>query len=612
MLNKTVLFFLLIIVGISPPQANVELMSTKIPAQWQQQKNRQYPLRLIVEYYDFNRVAKIQTLKDRIRDNRSERQAALQQLSDIFTSLKNNIISSNVIKRDDIHREYSHLPMNVLILQDDHQLQSLIEDPRVKAVYVDELMHTNLQQSKTLLEVNKTELNLAVDGSGSSVVVLDTGVDYSHSDFGSCSAPGVPSTCRVIISSDLAPSDGQNDQNGHGTNVSAIVASIASGADLIVHDVFDGDSAFSSDVIAGINWAIANQGNYNIAAINMSLGGSTKYTSACDHSNPGHPFANPYQTPIADAKNAGMLTVISSGNEAYIDGIASPACLSDALSVGAVYDSSFGNISWGGSANCSDSTAADKVTCFSNSAAFLKLLAPGALINAGGYSKGGTSQAAPHVAALVAILQSVYPTETASQIENRIISSSTTLTDSRNGLSFPRINVWKAVGAINNDFEQAISFDDGVSQLLVNTENADKQPGEPNHAGVSGGKSVWYAFAAVELGSLTLDTDGSDFDTVLAAYSGSAINNLTVLAENNDFDENSTSALTIEVNPGTNYWIAVDGVADSGGELILNSHFLATPEPVEVTQIPVLPVWAVMCMISMIVGISQIKRRKWQ
>jgi hypothetical protein len=52
--------------------------------------------------------------------------------------------------------------------------------------------------------------------------VLDTGVNYLHSDFG-CTAVNTPSsTCRVVYSFDSAPDDGTLDDDGHGSNVSAL------------------------------------------------------------------------------------------------------------------------------------------------------------------------------------------------------------------------------------------------------------------------------------------------------------------------------------------------------------------------------------------------------
>jgi subtilisin family serine protease len=290
-------------------------------------------------------------------------------------------------------------------------LLALLADPNVAEVYRDTKLHHHLAQSGLLIKSTDVLNQTGYNGANTMVVVLDSGVDYTLPDFGSCSAPGLPTNCRVKVAQDFATQDNNLDGNGHGTNVSGIVAGIASETQLAVFDVFDGADAYSSVVIQGINWAIANQVTYHISAINMSMGDLTKNTNLCSNR-----FSNDFVTPIASARSAGILTVISSGNSGFFDGLSAPACTPQAVSVGAVYDSYVGGLNWG---VCTDNaTAADKVACFSNSASYLSLLAPGALITAGGSTLGGTSQAAPHVAAAIAILRGARPTETVTSTLN--------------------------------------------------------------------------------------------------------------------------------------------------------------------------------------------------
>lgn len=55
-----------------------------------------------------------------------------------------------------------------------------------------------------------------------------TGVDYTHSDLGSCSKPGDPEPCRVAYARDFAPNDYvRDDSSRHGTNVAAVIARLA-------------------------------------------------------------------------------------------------------------------------------------------------------------------------------------------------------------------------------------------------------------------------------------------------------------------------------------------------------------------------------------------------
>lgn len=272
-------------------------------------------------------------------------------------------------------------------------------------------------------------------GAGTSVAVLDTGTDYTRADFGSCTAPGTPSTCRVAYAADIAADDGSRDANGHGTNVAGIIAGLAPATRVLALDVFTGDGAYSTDIITAVNWALANKRVYNIAALNLSLGGGSS-TTPCQSDAMG--------IALGAARNAGIAPVVASGNNGYTAALSSPACAPAAISVGAVYDANLGGLRYGA---CSDlTTAADQITCFSNSASFLTVLAPGALITAAGYTMAGTSQATPHVAGALAILRGAFPTETVDQLVARLTSTGKKIRDARNGITTPRIDVAAALG----------------------------------------------------------------------------------------------------------------------------------------------------------------------
>jgi subtilisin family serine protease len=105
------------------------------------------------------------------------------------------------------------------------------------------------------------------------VLVGDTGVNYTNPAFGTCGVPGAPG-CRVLVAQDFAPDDGQLDDNGHGTNVAGIVAGVAPDAGIIAADVFNGNLSSASDQVAAINFAIAKQAPYKIRAKYFSLGAS--------------------------------------------------------------------------------------------------------------------------------------------------------------------------------------------------------------------------------------------------------------------------------------------------------------------------------------------------
>jgi serine protease len=88
--------------------------------------------------------------------------------------------------------------------------------------------------------------------------------------------------------------------------------------------------------------------------------------------------------------------------------------------------------------------------------------------------------------------------------------------------------------------------------------NATTQTGEPNHAGNKGGRSVWWAYDAQVSGSVTITTAGTAFDTLLAVYTGTAVDALNLVEQNDDF-QGPQSRVTLQAVAGTTYWIAVDG-----------------------------------------------------
>jgi hypothetical protein len=99
-----------------------------------------------------------------------------------------------------------------------------------------------------------------------------------------------------------------------------------------------------------------------------------------------------------------------------------------------------------------------------------------------------------------------------------------------------------------------------LSKIALGTNvNATKQTGEPNHAANAGGKSVWWAYDAQVSGPVRISTAGSNFDTLLAVYTGASVNALTLIQQNDDFNGTAQSEVTFYARAGTTYWITVDG-----------------------------------------------------
>ncbi len=135
-------------------------------------------------------------------------------------------------------------------------------------------------------------------------------------------------------------------------------------------DVFSGATAKTSDVLTAIDSSISMQAKYNIVAINMSVGDGS--------SNPSQCTASVYKSAVTNAARPASRSWAAAGNSGSKSGLGNPACTPGIVSVGAVYDASYGAIEWDAMADsggvCTDNASApDLVTCFSQSAAYLTL-----------------------------------------------------------------------------------------------------------------------------------------------------------------------------------------------------------------------------------------------
>lgn len=393
------------------------------------------PQEVIVVFDDLPILSKVTKMRT-VNPDPSERQAIRDYQRQALRRLKQEVLAAISGAEAILMQDYSHLPMTSMRVDSLRGLNQLLDEPRVARVY--ENRKNRMYLSETLPLIRQPEAKAAGYSGGGTVAVVDSGVDYTNAAFGACTAPG-DRGCRVVFAQDFAPEDGELDEDGHGTNVAATVLGVAPRTKIAALDVFDGRRASDAWILDAIDWTIANQQTYDIVALNLSLGGYRQFATEC--------VETPYTKAFAAVREAGILPTVAAGNEASKHGVSVPACAPGALSVGAVYDSTQGPIEW---SSCPDfSTDADQVTCFSNSAPILTLLAPGVWTTAADIKMGGTSQAAPHVAGAVAVLRNAFPDESLEQTVARMTNNGVPITDPANGLTHPRLDLMAAIEGEN-------------------------------------------------------------------------------------------------------------------------------------------------------------------
>lgn len=150
-------------------------------------------------------------------------------------------------------------------------------------------------------------------------------------------------------------------------------------------------------------------------------------------------------------------------------------------------------------------------------------------------------------------------------------------------------NVWLQL-FLSSGYPQNDNFANPFTLLAIpdaqphtlNTYEATKEFGEPEHAGDPGGASVWYSWTPPESGLASVNTCGSSFDTLLAVYTGASVRALTPVAASDDSlgptcPFTAGSEVKFRVTAGSTYRIAVDGAGGSAGQLALSDHI--TPDP---------------------------------
>jgi len=329
------------------------------------------------------------------------------------------------------------------------------------SVIIDEKHRPTLAESHVTMNVGPVHINGAT-GNGTTVAVLDTGVQIDHPFFngrvvdGACYSTNygtTRSTCPGRVTESITLQSGGNCDQGtrgcdHGTHVAGIIAGksndsvgysgIAPDSNIMSIQVFSeetdestckryfGNSAtapcslsYTSDQIKALARVKERAGALNIVAVNMSLGGN-KYKATCDTTTWGS--VDERKTMMDSLlQDNGVVTIVASANAGYLDGIGAPACISSAIAVGSTDDPE-------------GAGSTEYVANYSNISPEIDILATGstinsAVLNSAYGNKSGTSMAAPQVAGAIAALKSAYPNKSSSEIVQILKSTGMSITE---------------------------------------------------------------------------------------------------------------------------------------------------------------------------------------
>ena len=326
--------------------------------------------------------------------------------------LKDNVSDPGAVAREHGRRHganvgsvYSHALKGYSARISDGRVDSVRADSRVARVERDGDVHADATQSGAtwgLDRIDQRSLPLSksfsytATGAGVTAYIIDSGIDFSHSEFGGRASSGI----------DTVDGGTADDCDGHGTHVAGTTGGatygVAKGVSLVAVRVLDCSGSGSwSGVIAGVDWVTGNHPAGVPAVANMSLGGGA--SSAVD-------------TAVRNSIADGVSYSLSAGN-GNAGGVAQDACKSSPARVGeamtiSATDSTDRKASWANYGNCVD------------------WFAPGVAItsstmNGGAESWNGTSMAAPHTAGVAALYLQGNPTAPARAVRDALYSGTT-------------------------------------------------------------------------------------------------------------------------------------------------------------------------------------------
>ena len=354
-------------------------------------------------------------------------------------------------------RRFKFMPYLALEV-DPAALEALAADPEVVSIEEVVAVKPMLADSTALIGA-PFAWSQGYTGSGQAIAVIDTGVDANHPFLAgkvvseacySGSGDGT-SLCPEGAEESILPGAGMPCPPAlsdcfHGTAVAGIAAGYGEGfsgvapdARIIAIQVFsqcgeDCIKSADSDWLAGLERVVELSASFHIAAVNMSFGAPVNDPETCDADFPAVKAA------MDNLHRIGIAPVAASGNGGSSATIDFPSCISGVISVGSAE-------------LAGDGTTREQISSFSNSSPQLDLLAPGRGIQTAVPGDefayfNGTSLATPHVSGAWALLKSKAPNAAVPELLPTLTRTGIPVTDSRNNLISPRIQVDAALDAV--------------------------------------------------------------------------------------------------------------------------------------------------------------------
>jgi type VI secretion system secreted protein VgrG len=299
-----------------------------------------------------------------------------------------------------------------------------------------------------------------VDGTGSTVAVIDAGVNYNNEALGAGFGPGH----KVIAGYDFSDSGADPIASGlqHGTSVAGLIASddpshlgIAPGADIVALRVFDNSNQGDFNKVGdALQWVIDNHTQYNITAVNLSIADGNNYTRDW-YANDGG-VGERINTLISQLDTLNIPVVTATGNNfSGQQGVGFPAIVPETISVTSTDASGqlVSNAQRLGQADGGDS-ATDLAAPGDN------LWAPADGNNFEGVT--GTSFAAPLVSGAIVLMQQVYESRfgtlpTVNQLDDWLQQGADPINDPATGITVGRLDIPKAIALIPTPAAQVLT-----------------------------------------------------------------------------------------------------------------------------------------------------------